>query len=188
MTVDRVVLALWRRSVRRASRELEDRRNRELVGRCAEVGHGVRLKGKIDLTGARKVRIGNNVHIGTGAFIRAEGGLVIGDNTHISRNLLLYTMNHDYLGTVLPYDEALLYKPVTIGRNVWIGMNVCIAPGATIGDGAIVGMGTVVAGEVPSLAIVASAPWRIVGHRDESHYQALEQEGLFGGRGGRPLT
>jgi maltose O-acetyltransferase len=159
-----------------------------LLGRCAEVGHGVHLNANIELTGAWAVRIGNNVYIGSGAFIRANGGLVIGDNTHISRNLLLYTMNHDYMGTVLPYDDGLLYKPVTIGRNVWIGMNVCIAPGASVGDGAIIGMGTVVAGEVPPLAIVASAPWRIIGHRDPSHYEALERDGRYGGRGGKPLT
>jgi hypothetical protein len=96
-------------------------------------------------------------------------------------------MDHEFEGEALPYDNRLRLRPVDIGRNVWIGMNVCIAPGTKIGDGAIVGMGTVVAGEVPPLAIVASQPWRIIGHRDSGRYQRLDTEGRYGAAGGVPL-
>ena len=72
--------------------------------------------------------IENNVHIGENAFIRAEGGLFIGENTHVSRNLMLYTVNHNYKGKNVPYDETVIKKPVHIEKNVWIGMNVNILP------------------------------------------------------------
>ncbi len=163
------------------------RRSRRFVGECKCAGRGVRLDRGARITGVDRIDVGDNVHIGEGAFIRAEGGLTIGSNTHISRNFLLYTMNHDIAGTRLPYDDRQVRKPVTIGRNVWIGMNVCIAPGAQIGDGAVIGMGTVVAGTVPPMAIVASQPWRQIGSRDEEHYRRLDEAGEYGGLGGHPF-
>ena len=126
------------------------------------------------------------MHINRGAFIRAEGHLKIGDNVHIARNLTIYTINHNYLGTALPYDHTSIEKPVEIGDNVWIGMNVTIIPGVTIGEGAIIGAGTVVATDVPSLAIVGSAPQRILKFRDEDHYKSLKARQMYGGRSGYP--
>lgn len=166
----------------------ERKMRRDLLAQLKRCGSGVHLHGRIFLSGASSVAIGDNVHIGDNAFIRGEGGLEIGDNTHISRNLVLYTYNHDYLGQRLPYDEGLVKKPVRIGRNVWIGMNVCIAPGTTIGDGAIVGMGTVVFGDVPALAIVGASPCRQIGARDPEHYGALEEARAYGAASGRPLV
>jgi len=150
-------------------------------------GEGVCFNGQVFITGASAIVIGNNVHLGNNAFIRGEGGLEIGDNTHISRSFVLYTINHDYVGKCLPYDENITKKPVHIGKNVWIGMNVCIAPGTTIGNGAIIGMGTVVFGNVPPFAIIGSRPWRQIGERDTIHYARLEQARAYGGVNGAPV-
>ncbi|HEX9091912.1 MAG TPA: acyltransferase, partial [Anaerolineales bacterium] len=92
----------------------------------ASCGTGVRLHGPFHVTAPRNLHIGNNVHINSNAFLRAEGGISIGDHTHISRNLTVYSMNHNYTGELLPYDSTSVWKPVKIGRNVWIGMNVSI--------------------------------------------------------------
>lgn len=150
-------------------------------GHC---GDGVRLHGNIKITSPCNVFIGDNVHINQGAFLRAEGRLRIEDNVHIARNLTLYTVNHDYHGERLPYDSGLISKPVIIKKNVWIGMNVCITPGVTIGEGAIVGMGTVVSGDVPRLAVIGGAPFRIIKYRDEEHYNELNMAGHFSGMSG----
>ena len=168
--------------------ELRYSENEQLKNELGYCGKGVRFNGRIVITSPESVSIGNNVHIGDNAWIKGEGGLVIGDNTHISRNLVLYTVNHDYLGSRLPYDENLIKKPVQIGRNVWIGMNVCIAPGTVIGDGAIIGIGTVVFGKVPPLAIIGSAPWRIIGERPADHYNRLDFLKAYGGINGNPLN
>lgn len=159
-------------------------KNRAILAQLKVCGDGVRLNGPVKISGQKHIVIERNVHIGGGAYIRGEGGLRIGEHTHISRNLLLYTMNHRYDGERLPYDEQLALKPVDIGRNVWIGMNVCIAPGTTIGDGAIIGMGTVVAGTVPPMAIIGSEKWRVLGWRDAEHYHSLDEQGAFGGING----
>lgn len=173
-----------RRMIRQAELEATRAHNDSLLHQMRECGHGVGIWGRIHVTGAEHIVVGNNVHIGDNAFIRAEGGLTIGDNTHISRNLVLYTINHRIDGARLPYDDEYVMKPVRIGRNVWIGMNVCIVPGTTIGDGVVVGMGTVVSGEVPALSIVVGSKCRVVGYRDAQHYSAIDLSEAYGGPSG----
>ena len=140
------------------------------------------------LTGGRHLSLGNNVFIGDDAYVRAEGGLVIGDNTHISRNVTIYTVNHQYEGSSLPYDDHLRHRSVTIGRNVWIGMGANVLPGARIGDGAIIGMGATVAGVVPAYAVVGAPRAVVIGSRDHKRYERLDEEQRFGGPNGQPLT
>ena len=62
---------------------------------------------------------------------------------------------------------------------VWIAANVSISPGSRIGDGAIVALGSVVRGDVPSCAIVAGNPARVVGWRDSDVFHDLLQQGAF---------
>jgi acetyltransferase-like isoleucine patch superfamily enzyme len=158
-----------------------------LIAQMKSCGPRLSVHGPIRLYGADRVAIGSNVHIGENAFIRGEGGLEIGDNTRISRNLVLYTMNHRYEGHRLPYDDGRVHAPVAIGKNVWIGMNVCITPGTTIGDGVVVGMGTTVSGAVPPLSIIGGQKWRLLGQRDSELYRRLEEAGMYGDPNGLPL-
>ncbi|MEM9290212.1 MAG: acyltransferase [Acidobacteriota bacterium] len=158
-----------------------------LTSRFERCGRGVRINGPCTVVAPEKVRFGDNVHLGAGAYLYARGGLSIGDNTHISRNLVVYTANHDFRGERLPYDDHLISKPVHIGRNVWLGMNVAVVPGVTIGDGAIIGMGTTVSRDVEPLAIVGGAGQRVLGRRDEEGYRQQVEEQAFGGPSGRPL-
>ena len=39
--------------------------------------------------------IGTDVFLGSNFFIRAAGGVTIGDYTHISRNVVIHTVNHN---------------------------------------------------------------------------------------------
>jgi len=151
-------------------------------------GNNVFINEHVKITVPNQVTIGNNVHIGEFSYLATRGGLSIGDNTHISRNFIVYTSNHNYLGNALPYDDELLLKPVSIGKNVWIGMNVIVVPGVNIGDGAIIGMGTVVTKDVPPLSIIGCQPYRIIKYRDLSHYNELDSKRMYGGIGGKPIS
>jgi maltose O-acetyltransferase len=153
-------------------------------GHC---GQGVHIAKGSAFICPSQMWVGNNVHIGTNAWFRADGGIEIGDNTHISRNCVIFAADHNYRGKRLPYDDTFIKEPVRIGRNVWIGMNVMIVKGVTIGEGAIVGLGTVVTEDVPPLAIVGGHGHRILGYRDCDHYESLDRQGHYGGRGGRSL-
>ncbi|WP_319409920.1 acyltransferase [uncultured Desulfosarcina sp.] len=160
----------------------------KIISAGGNIGSGGLFGRNVVLSGMAKVNIGNNVHIGTGSFIRGEGGLTIGDNTIISRNLLLYTVNHDYEGTLLPFDRNNIFRPVAIEKNVWIGMNVTICPGTKIGEGAIIGMGTIVYGSVPKFAMIGSNHWEIIKYRNTQHYNQLNDNKMFARVGGHPLN
>lgn len=152
------------------------------------VGKGCDFKGKYTITKPSKLFLGNNVHIGDNVYLKTEGEIHIGDNCHFSRNISIYSVNHNYEGEALPYDNTTIKKKVIIGKNVWIGMNVNIIPGVEIGDGAIIGMGSTVTKNVPELAIVGGNPAKILKFRDKAHYDNLEQKQSYGGNGGKPLS
>lgn len=153
-----------------------------------KIGIGVKFGRNVTISGFDHITIGNNVHIGSGCFIRGEGGLIIDDNVIISRNVVIYSVSHNYAGTLLPFDHSLISNQVVIGKNVWIGMNATISPGTVIGEGAIVGLGSRIFGKVPRLAIVGSADFRVIKLRNEEHYRELDSNKLFAKEGGRPLN
>lgn len=161
--------------------------NEYIKRKFGSCGRGTRIHGRLRVSAPENIFLGDNVHINDNAFIRAEGGLHIGNHTHISRNVVIYTMNHQYEGERLPYDEQKVLKPVVIGQNVWIGMNVAIAPGVTIGDGAIIGLGTLVSKAVPPLAIIGNPPPQIIKQRDKLRYKQLDEAGAHSGMSGYPL-
>ncbi|WP_216610895.1 acyltransferase [Vibrio sp. 070316B] len=129
-------------------------------------GENCKIHGEVTIAYPDKIKMSENVRIGYGCHFFCMGGLNIGANTQISRNVLIYTANHNIDGTAIPYDDKYILKPVTIGKSVWIGMNVTISPGVNIGDGAVIGMGTVVSKDVPKGAIVVGAAQRVIKHRD----------------------
>lgn len=151
------------------------------------LGKDVRFNGVSRISGLENIEIGNNVHIGDHAYIRAEGGLFIGDNVHISRNLVIYTHSHNYEGEALPYDHTFRYRKVTIEENVWIGINVTILPGTFIKEGAIIGAGAVVAGTVEAKQIIVAAKAVPLKYRNAEHYERLKKAKKFGGINGKPL-
>lgn len=129
--------------------------------------------------GYDNVSLGDDVYIGRNFFVKADAQVTIGKSTHISRNVVIHTSNHNYKGALLPYDRELSKKPVTIGSYVWIGMNVKILPGVNIGDGAIIGMGAVVSKDVLENEIVVPNGVRVIGVRDKEHVSSLLAAGKY---------
>jgi|GEM_PF-2120752 len=186
--IARRVGAVFYKLVDQGQKYVIEKENRELIKSSKSCSSDLRINGRVKkFSGFNQATIKENVHIGDNVHIRAEGGLFIGANTHISRNFVCYTMNHDYEGQRLPIDDRDVYKPVHIGKNVWIGMNVVVAPGTVIEDGVIVGAGCTVAGYVPELSIIGNPKYRILKKRDKEHYDRLERLGKYGGPSGRPL-
>jgi len=154
-------------------------RRRRLL-RHVSGGQGLHLEGKIDVMFPEKLVLGDHVHLGADCYINCQGGVEIGGHTIISRRVVIYSYDHNFkTPTALPYDDAVLDRPVHIGCYVWIGMGAVIAPGTHIGDGAVIGMGTVVSGDIPDNAIVVGAKPRIIGYRNEEQTRGLAAAGCF---------
>jgi acetyltransferase-like isoleucine patch superfamily enzyme len=98
--------------VKQAKHAVWEAEMKKEFGHC---GKGVRLNGFSTFISPAEIHIGNNVHIGQNAWFRADGGLEIEDNTHMSRNCVIFTANHNILGKRLPYDDTFLKKHMQIG-------------------------------------------------------------------------
>jgi acetyltransferase-like isoleucine patch superfamily enzyme len=109
-------------------------------------------------TKAGKLEIADGVTLSEHCRIDYSGGVRIGGDTLVSRNVSIETHDHGYDPHSKPVCRALI-----IGKNVWIGMNAMIlANVGTIGDYAVIAAGSVVTKAVPENCIVAGAPARII--------------------------
>ncbi len=151
-------------------------------------GVGLRVNKSANITVPHQLVVGSNVKIYAGTFLETEGGISIGDNACIGRNVSIYTLDLNYEGVRLPYDKRLLTRPVFIGRNVVVEESARIMPGCTIGEGAIICLGAVVTSDVPPLAKVAGNPAVIIGRREETHYYALLKQGEVRNLENRPIV
>jgi virginiamycin A acetyltransferase len=60
-----------------------------------------------------------------------------------------------------------------VGHDVWLGYSALVLPGVTIGHGAVVAAGSVVVRDVPSYAVVAGNPARVVRSRFSEDVERL---------------
>lgn len=114
-------------------------------------------------------RLGSGVR-SIGRYCSIAPGAVLGDGQHH----LDWLTTHPFVdGPEYRADEGkLLSAPhgkdagrTVIGNDVWIGANAIVMRGIVVGDGAVIGAGAVVTKDVPSYAIVAGVPARILRYR-----------------------
>lgn len=138
-------------------------------------GENCKFHGDVKVYYADGLQLGDDIRIGFGSFLFALGGISIGSNTQISRNVVIYSANHSIESDAIPYDDQYVLKSVSIGKSVWIGMNVLILPGVTIGDGAVIGMGTIVSKDIAPGEIVVGSKQRKISTRDMEKFQQLDE-------------
>lgn len=135
-----------------------------------------------------RISIGNDCYIGK--YCTIESDAIIGDDVLIANNVgLIGRYDHDYsqIGVSIrksPHigDEGYSFKgknlSICIENDVWIGFGSILLSGITVGRGAIVAAGSVVAKDVPSYAIVAGNPARVIAYRF-SEAQIKEHESIL---------
>jgi len=124
--------------------------------------------------------IGDDVYIGPGGYIAADGGLTIRRGVMIGPLVYIQTSTHNFESADLlavPYDHRIIRGPICIEEYAWLGGRVTVIPGVRIGRGAIVGAGSVVTKDVPDLAVVAGNPARIVRYRHAESFEPLAARG-----------
>lgn len=96
------------------------------------------------------------------------GPVVIGDLSMISADCKIVGNDHIFNDPSIPMriNHPRGARRVTvISSDVWVGYGVKIMEGVNIGRGAIVAAGAVVVKDVPSYAVVAGIPARIIKNR-----------------------
>ncbi len=135
----------------------------EIVVENCQFYQGVRLEvGKNAL-----LRIGNGTYLNRNTVVVVQEKVEIGKDCRIAWDVVIMDSDlHPIEG------RTLENKPVIIEDNVWIGCRCIILKGVRIGKGAIIAAGSVVTKSVPSGAIAAGVPARILANRPTQNAHA----------------
>ena len=125
----------------------------------------------------KSVTVKNNVNL-NGMEVQGKGKVIIGNNFHSGKEILLITQNHNWKDAkAIPYDDEYVLTEITIEDNVWIGSRVTILGNTTIGEGSIIQAGSVVVNDIPPLSIAGGHPATVFSKRDEAHYNKCKENG-----------
>jgi acetyltransferase-like isoleucine patch superfamily enzyme len=109
---------------------------------------------------------GAELRIGRGSFVTADSriyctrSIAVGEGCAISWDVQF--LDNDFHQLLVPGRPRENHGPIRVGNHVWIGARVTVLKGVTIGDGAVVAAGAIVAADVPSRALVAGTPARVI--------------------------
>ena len=96
----------------------------------AQVGEGVVIRSRVNITFPWRFVCGDNVWIGDEVLILSLAEVKIGSNVCLSQRAFLCTGSHDFRKET--FD--LITEPITIGDGCWIAAGVFVAPGSIIAD------------------------------------------------------
>ena len=133
------------------------------LGGNVYIGHQTILHGYL----RNALTVGSDSWIGPQCFLHSAGGLHIGSRVGIGPGVRIITSSHGEEGIAVPVLLSdLEFAEVIVEDDCDIGVGAIVLPGVRIGKGAVVGAGAVVTKEVPSFAVVAGVPARLLRRRD----------------------
>ena len=121
-----------------------------------KIGDNAQISEELFILNCGQFEVASGARIGTHARIYNFSHIKIGINILASHGLTIISGTHD---TVTLDDRP---GPITIGNNVWIGINVTVIGPVTIGDNVVIGAGSVVLKDIPSNAIAAGVPAKVI--------------------------
>jgi len=126
-------------------------------GGCIEIGANSFVGECTRIYSVERIKIGNHVQI-------AHNCNIFDSNIHSLDFLQRRREFEQYLFRGLRKLHDLREAPIEIDDDVWIGAGAFVLKGVKIGKGAVVGAGSVVTKDVPSLAVVAGNPAKVIEH------------------------
>jgi acetyltransferase-like isoleucine patch superfamily enzyme len=116
---------------------------------------------------APRIHIGAHSYVNRFTIIEAHESVRIGKDCLIGPSCYITDSDHGYEAGKLIAIQPMTKAPVSIENGVLLGAGVTILKGVTIGEGAVIGAGAVITRDVPSNAIVAGVPGKVMGPRRE---------------------
>jgi acetyltransferase-like isoleucine patch superfamily enzyme len=139
-------------------------------------------------TANKGIRVGNGVFLGRGTILSCkDGDIELGDHVNIGFNSEIFSGSsvtvgrhglfaaytylvgggHEFERRGTPViDQPRASKGIALGANVWLGAGALVMDGVRIGDDVVVGAGAVVTEDLPSGAVAAGVPARVLRTRE----------------------
>lgn len=108
-----------------------------------------------------RIEIGDRVEI-DGAGLMSASTIVVGDDAILGPCLLVDTDFHAVGPARRRPGEAVVRRPIRIGRNAWIQGKATVLKGVSVGEGAVVRWGALVTGDVAAATVVMGNPATVV--------------------------
>lgn len=102
------------------------------------------------------ITIEDNVYINSGCVFLDNEHISIGQDSLIGPNVTLSTVTHPV--SPASRNDAVIKKPIILGKNVWLGAGVVVLPGVSIGDNSVVAANSVVNKDIPANCLYAGSP------------------------------
>jgi len=186
-----LAVALLRRPFHNLFRGLPWLRARILLRRCDAVGRWTRVWGSVRVQNGGTITLGERVQlravpwatelaalpggrleIGAGTFVNAgvslcAGELVrIGSRCQIGPRVMIVDNDFHIAGDPLRRSRP---RPVVLDDLVWVGAGAMVLKGVHVGRGATIAAGSVVTKDVPTGAVVAGVPARVIRTAETGH-------------------
>ncbi|MFT4802009.1 MAG: putative colanic acid biosynthesis acetyltransferase WcaF [Flavobacteriaceae bacterium] len=127
----------------------------------AKIGKGVIIRPSAQITYPWKVIIGDNSWIGDEVVLYSLGNISIGANTVISQRSYICTGTHDFTKV----DFSIYAKPIVIKDQCWLATDVFVSPGVIIEEGAVVGARSTVINDLESSSVYVGSPAKKIKNR-----------------------
>jgi acetyltransferase-like isoleucine patch superfamily enzyme len=133
-----------------------------------EIGEGTKINEQVFIGGLQfpdsRLVIGRNCQIMQMTFVNPTRSIVIGDDTGIGGDCLLFG-HTSWLSRFEGYPVE--FDSIEIGNSVSIAWRVFVLPGTRIGDGAVIGANSLVRGTIPPRCLAVGFPARVVSKEPE---------------------
>jgi acetyltransferase-like isoleucine patch superfamily enzyme len=113
---------------------------------------GCRIRENAKILKPENFKCGNNVWIGEGAILDAQGGLEIGDYSQIGLYVMIWSHTSHFqalASQTAKSSKEIIYKATKIGKNCFIAGHSVIAPGVTLGNRVVILPNTFVDKDMP---------------------------------------
>lgn len=132
------------------------------------LGNDVRLAPNVSLRNGARIKLGDQVQVGEHTALwagRSTGRIVVGARTTFGPGCFVTAADYGLAAGTRITDQDMIERDVVIGSDCWIGAKVVITAGVTLSDGCVIGAGAVVTRDVPTGAIAAGVPARVIRRR-----------------------
>lgn len=127
----------------------------------AEIGTGVVIRSRVNITFPWRLTIGDHVWIGEEVLILSLAPVRIGSNCCLSQRAFLCTGSHDHRKEA--FD--LITMPIALEDGCWVGAQVFIGPGVTLKSGTVCAAGAVVVKEAGPDVVIGGNPASVLSAR-----------------------